>query len=165
MTIPSEYVPWLESLGFDEVSFGYGGLKLFLPDELDQGQTGYSKSPVGQPLSNGAPGSWKPEWIVIGSDTLTGDPVILDTSSRQIMMAMHGEGSWEPYPIAKSLQAFATTLGAIKQVSAGRDNPSALEDNPLPSTERDRVMQLIRNANDGEIDLEFWELLLESELD
>jgi len=78
---------------------------------------------------------------------------------------MHGEESWEPHPIAKSLQAFAATLREIKQVSAGRENPVALEDNPIPSAERERVLQLIRNANDSGMDLEFWELLLESGLD
>jgi hypothetical protein len=165
MTVPREYAAWFESLGFPEVSFGYSCLKLLSPEKLEEGQTGYSKSPEGDSLCDGAPGSWKPEWTVIGYDTLVGNPVILNTSSLQVMTAMHGEETWEPYPIATSLPAFAAALYAVKQVSAGRESPVALEQNPIPPEERARVLQLIRNASDGEIDVEFWELILESGLD
>lgn len=164
MNVPSEYTLWLESLGFHEVSFGYGGLKLFLPAELNEAQTGYSRSATGESLLDGNPGSWRRGWIVIGLDTLTGDPIILDTAGIRVMTAMHGEESWEPYPIAKSLQAFAATLRQIKQLSAQRENPVALDNNPIPPAERERVMQLIRNVNDG-IDVQFWELFLEPGLD
>src|ERR1041385_6324606 len=109
MPPPPEYVPWLESLGFNEISFGYGGLKLFLPGELDDGQVGYSRSREGDSLCDGAAGSWKPEWTAIGYETLMGNPIILDMSgsSLRVATAMHGEGAWEPDPIATSLRAFA----------------------------------------------------------
>lgn len=123
MKIPPEYPQWLESLGFTEVSFGSGGLQLFPLDELNEGQTGYSKSPEGKSLCDGAPGSWKPEWTVIGNDTSVGDPIILDTASPglRVMTAMHGEGSWEPYTIATSLRVFAFALRIIKKSSEGRE--------------------------------------------
>jgi hypothetical protein len=107
MNVPFEYPTWFESLGFTEIAFGYAGLKLLSPAELEEGQTGYSLSDEGESLCDGKPGSWKAEWIAIGYDTSLGDPIILDTSSAQIMTAMHGEGSWEPYSIAKSLDALA----------------------------------------------------------
>jgi hypothetical protein len=164
MKIPPEYPLWLEALGFREVSFGYSGLELFALEELGEGQTGYSKSPEGRSLCDDGPGSWKPEWLVIGHDTLVGDPIILDTASStlRVTTAMHGEGSWDPYPIASSLPAFANALRIIRQYSEGREYPVALEQNPLPPEDRRRALKLIQDANDAEITLEFWELILES---
>ncbi|SRR6266567_3442907 len=166
MTLPPEYVPWLKSLGFNEISFGYDGLKLFLPEELDKGQIGYSKSREGDSLCDGATGSWKAKWIVIGCETLVGDPMILDTSVSplRVTSTLHDEGVWEPYPIATSLQAFAVALQTIKQYSVGRENPVALEQNPLPVEDRKRALEVIQSANEGEVNLEFWELILESGL-
>jgi hypothetical protein len=174
MSIPQEYSAWLQSLGFTEISFGYAGIKLLLPEELDglkfeEGQTGYSISPDNQSLCNGEEGVWKPQWLVIGSDTLIGDPIILNTSNFKtsnstVMSAIHGEGVWEPFPIAAGLPAFALALNAIKKASIGRENPVALESNPLPQAERKKIVQLIAGANGEEINLEFWELILESGL-
>ena len=132
MLIPQEYPAWLRSLGFTGISFGYAGIKLLLPEEFEAGQTGHSISSDNQSLCNGEDGAWKPEWLVIGSDTLIGDPIILDTSSSTIMSAMHGEGVWEPFPIAAGLPAFAFALNAIKKASVGRENPSLLNQTPCP---------------------------------
>jgi len=166
MNIPPAYPHWLETLGFDEVSFGYSGLKLFAVEELDKCQTGYSSSPEGKSLCDGSPGSWRPEWIAIGHDTLIGDPIILDTAGSQlhVMTAAHGEGSWDPYPIASSLQAFAAALHVIHECSAGRENPAALEEKPISAQERSQALEKIQAANVGEINLEFWQLILESGL-
>jgi hypothetical protein len=161
MTIPFEYTAWFESLGFDEIAFGYAGLKLLSPAELEDGQIGYSFSATGESLCGGKQGSWKAEWIAIGYDTSLGDPIILDTSNAQIMTAMHGEGSWEPYAIAKSLHAFAIALKEIKRASTGREYPAALENNPLSDEERDRILDMIRKASGDGINLEFWRLILE----
>jgi hypothetical protein len=164
MLIPQEYPAWLQSLGFTEISFGYTGIKLLLPEEFEAGQTGYSISSDNQSLCSGEDGAWKPEWLVIGFDTLIGDPIILDTSNSTIMSAMHGEGVWEPFSIADGLPAFAFALNAIKKSSVGRENPVALESNPLPEAERKKIVQSIADANGEEINLEFWELILESGL-
>jgi hypothetical protein len=161
MIIPSKYAPWFESLGFNEISFGYVGLRIFSSTELEKGQTGYSPSSEGDFLCDGNSGSWKPEWIVIGYDTSLGDPIILDTSSAQIMTAMHGEGSWEPYSIAKSLHAFAVALQEIKRASTGRESPAALEKNPLPEGQRRPILDMIRKASGDGINLEFWRLIME----
>lgn len=109
MQVPPEYVSWLTQLPFCEISFGYGGIRLFTPEEMDDGQVACSRSPEGKSFFDGQPGSWKPEWIAIGHDTLLGDPIILDTSIRElaVMTAMHGTGSWDPVIIAGSLAASA----------------------------------------------------------
>src|SRR5215467_366979 len=102
MKIPPNYPQWLESLGFSEVCFGYTGLKLFSLDELEGSQIGYSISAEGNSFCDGLPGAWKSEWIAIGRDTLCGDPIILNTARPElpVMTAIHGEGSWDPSPIA-----------------------------------------------------------------
>jgi len=163
MKIPPAYAAWREALGFDEFNFGYSGIRVFPLSEVDEGQVGYSRAEDGRSFCDGAEGSWKPEWIVIGRDTLLGDPIMLDTShpDLQVMTAMHGEGSWEPQPIAKSLQTLAIALRAIKDISVGREHPVALEQNPLSDSERLQVLQTIRQANNGEIGLDFWEGILE----
>ena len=76
------------------------------------------------------------------------------------MTAVHGEGAWEPYPIAQSLDAFAATLRAIKEISVGREYPVALESNPLSAAEKKRILHLIRRANSDDVDMDFWAALL-----
>jgi hypothetical protein len=162
MTIPSQYGPWLQALGFHEISFGCGGLRFFSLEEIDQAQVGCSRSPQGVSFCDGEPGSWKPEWIAIGYETGLGDVIILDTSRPgfPVMTAMLGEGSWNPDDIAGSLADLAVALRAFKEVSAGREDLVALEQNPLSSEERDRATQLIRGAV-GDDACIFWETLLE----
>lgn len=169
MNIPEEYNRCFESLPFHEISFGYAGLKLFSAAEMDEGQVGYSRSEGGESFcdgGDGGDGSWKAEWIVIGYDTLGGDPLILDTSRPNfpVMTAMHGEGRWDPRVIALSLEAFAFGLKTVHRLSAGREDPVQLEQNPLSAEEREQALQAIQGNNNGEIDLEFWSLILESGL-
>ncbi|MBZ5508739.1 MAG: hypothetical protein LAO78_25030 [Acidobacteriia bacterium] len=166
LMIPQKYDDWFKSLGFREISFGYGGLSLCLPAEIEANQVGYSRSPEGESLCDGSSGSWKTNWVVIGNDTLTGDPLILDTgnSNFPVMTDMPGEGVWNPRLIATSLDAFAFALKTIQKVSVGRADPVQLEENPLSKEELDQSLQAIRSKNSGEIDMEFWSLILESDL-
>lgn len=163
MTIPPQYGAWFRALGFSEISYGVGGLKLFAPEELEKHQTGYSRSPEGKSLCDGAPGSWRPEWVAIGYETGLGDPIFLDTSvpGFPVMTAMHGEGSWEPEMIARSIEDFAAALRAFNQVATGREHPVALEQNPLSPQERDRALQQIRGGQGDEIVMDFWDVLLD----
>jgi len=167
MNVPPEYAAWINSLGFTELSLGYSGLKIFAVDELYANQIGYSRSVHGKSLCDGQPGSWQPEWIVIGYETAEGDPIILDTSAAdlQIKTALHGEGSWDPFPIARSLSTFGEALKAIKAAAVGREDPVSLDDNPLSEEEGEAILESIRKANGDEINMEFWGLLLEIGLD
>jgi hypothetical protein len=163
--VPPEYISWLARLGFREISFGYGGITLFTPEEIDYAQTGYSRSADGESFCDGKPGSWRPEWITIGHDTLLGDPIILDTSTREfsVMTAIHGEGSWDPEVITGSLAGFGDALREVKRASVGREHPVALEQNPLPEDERRFILARIRNAIGPRADIDFWRGLLEGE--
>ena len=165
MKIPEKYSAWRNELGFDEVSFGVGGIQLFPLHKIDEGQIGYARSEEGDSLCDGAEDSWKPEWIVIGYEIALGDPVFVDTSNPEfpVMTAMHGERTWDPLPVAKSLEAFATILRAIHGISTGRKNPAELEQNPLSNDEREHTLQVIRNANKVEIETDFWEAMLRSD--
>jgi hypothetical protein len=162
MTVPPQYAPWLDSLGFQEISYDVGGLKLFTPEELEEAQVGYSRSAEGQSFCNGDPESWKPQWLVIGHETALGDPIFIDTSASglPVLTAMHGEGAWEPRMIALSLEDFAVALSAFQKISVGRENPVALEQNPLSPQERDRALRQIAGTKQDEIDMDFWEAML-----
>jgi hypothetical protein len=163
---PKKYTDWFKSLTFQEISFGYGGLKLCAPDEIDQAQVGYSRSPQGESLCDGAAGSWKAAWIVIGNDTLSGDPLIMDTGNPgfAVMTDMPGEGLWNPRTIATSLDAFAFALKIVQKLSVGRETSDQLEGNPLSAEESEKSLQAIKGKNTGEIDIEFWSLIIESDL-
>lgn len=163
--IPEEYSRWIESFPHREISFGYGGMKLFSLEEIDEGQVGYSHSAEGESFCDGRQGSWNPTWIVIGYDTFLDNPFILDTSNSMlpVMTAMHGEGAWNPNLISASLAAFALAVETVRQLSVGREYPVALEQNPLTVEERDQALKTIQQANGNEIDIEFWALMLGTE--
>ena len=63
---------------------------------------------------------WKPQWVAIAN--WDGDPAIADTSKPEtpIYTAMHGEGTWEPKPIAPNLGAFLAAVGIWAEVVHGR---------------------------------------------
>lgn len=163
--IPQEYSRWLKSIPQREIGFGYGGLNLFSLEEIDGEQVGYSRSSEGESFCDGALGSWQTQWIVIGVDTLSGDPIILDTSNPKLpaLTASHGEDAWEPHVISSSLVAFATAAETIRRLSAGRENPVELEQNPLTAGERDQALESIQAANGDDFDIKFWAQMLESE--
>src|SRR5262249_30688813 len=162
MFLPPQYASWLERLGFEEISFGYSGIKLFSPAELDERQIGYSRGADGQSFCDGRPGRWQPEWLVSGYETTCGDPICLDTSceSLPVLTAMHGQGVWDPDLVAVSLQAFGQTLQLVCEIGIGREYPVALEENPLPEQELGRVLRRIGQLNGGEIGMDFWSIFL-----
>ena len=108
MTIPTRYLALISSLPATEVGFGAGGIRLFTGAEMEEGQVGYSVAPRGLSLCGGPSGKWKPSWLVIGYETGVGDPVFVDISDPRlaVLTAMHGEGAWDPKPVAVSIEAF-----------------------------------------------------------
>jgi hypothetical protein len=81
-------------------------VRLATPDELGELQVGYGVGPDGEDLTGDAPGDWRPSWLVIGTDEDLGDPVFvdLDDANLPVFTAMHGAGTWDPRPVAPSLQ-------------------------------------------------------------
>jgi len=145
-----------------DVSFGYSSIHVLRPNELSQGQIGYGIDPEGELLWGDAVGDWKKSWLVIGYEGMCGDPIFIDTeaSGYPVFTAIHGQGDWNPKLIAVSLDAFGAALSAVALAAKGRDNPAALEKNPISETERDAVLATIRRRN-AAADLYFWRLMLD----
>lgn len=158
MTIPTPYLALISSLPATEVSFGAGGIRLLTAGEFEEGQVGYSVDPDGSSLCGEAIGEWKSSWLVIGFETGVGDPVLVDTSDPKlaVLSAMHGEGAWNPRPVAISIEAFGKIFLEFRRIAEGRTNPVEAEDNPMPITEQDAFLSIVAEINEGRIASEFW---------
>lgn len=86
------------------VEFGYTPIRIFRSGELSDAQLGYSVDPAGVSLIGENDGDWRPNWLVIGNEELGGAPIFIDTSQPgyPVYTAMHGEGRWDPEPLALS---------------------------------------------------------------
>ncbi|HEX9062466.1 MAG TPA: SMI1/KNR4 family protein, partial [Clostridia bacterium] len=75
----------------------YVNFELFPLDQLDKEQVGYSIDNNVNSLITGEDGSWDNNWLVIGYETLCGDPIIIDLSEDgyPVTRLIHGMGSWE----------------------------------------------------------------------
>jgi hypothetical protein len=150
------------SAPLDEVCFGYRCVTLVDVNALSDAQIGYAISPQGEDLTGHAPGDWRVEWLVIGTDDEVGDPIFVDTSVEEwpAFTAPHGTGAWEPERIADSFVGFLHALRIISDLASGRENPVALERNPLPLRQRERALGEIRKRN-PEAEPAYWEGWLE----
>jgi hypothetical protein len=147
-----------------EVSVGYNELTFFTVDELDEGQVGFSVDDNNNSLITGQEGDWKEEWLVIGIDGLIGDPIFVDTSSKQlqVLTAAHGEGEWEPIPIADTLDSFSDIIQKLKKISVNRTSPVDLEKNPISAKEKKQFIAEIKK-NNANSDIDYWENFLEED--
>ena len=163
MDMPAALLRALAELNPREVSFGYGGLKLLGIEELAEGQVGYALGIDDQSLSGSAPGDWRREWIVFCYDTGLGDPIFVDSGSPEfpVFTAMHGEGAWEPKPVAISLEAFRECWDEFARIANGRSNPVELEANPLSKAARQSFLNGVRQINGSRIDAELWVVLVD----
>ena len=105
---------------------------------------------------------WNDSWLVIGRDTLIGDPLFVDLDDAQapVYAASHGEDEWDPDRVAASLDGFFASLSALADIAEGRDSPVAVENNPLTDDEHDRFLGTVAEANPG-IETWYWEQVLE----
>ena len=143
------------------VSFGYSSVSIYHPSDLQKRQVGYSVHPDGTSLCGDGDGDWRRHWLVIGDEGECGDPIFIDTAAPgyPVYTAWHGEGRWDPKPIAVSLNGLREALTAVARAAQERENPVALEQNPISATERQTVLEEIQQHN-PEIDLFFWALMM-----
>ena len=143
---------------------GYEGVSIWSFSELQERQVGYSVTPDGRSLIGKKAGDWQGNWLVIGNEELCGDPIFIDTaeSGFPVYTAVHGEDKWEPVAIAVSLTGLRDALTAIGRAATGRENPVALEENPISAAEREAILNEIGERNPG-IDLSFWAMMLGDE--
>ena len=147
------------------VSFGYSSVHICRPSEVEQRQLGYSIAADGEPLWGDGDGDWRRSWLVIGDEGECGDPIFVDMAGAgyPVYTAWHGEGRWDPKPIAVSLYGLREALDAVAIAAQGREHPVALEQNPIKPAERNLVIESIRKHNPN-IDLYFWKLMLGDDL-
>jgi hypothetical protein len=163
MNLPPRYNEGRAALPVDEVAYGCGGIKLFGADEIEQRQVGYSVAPDGKSLCSRDRGAWRPNWTVIGYETACGDPLFIDTddSALPVLTAIHGEGSWEPQPVANSFDAFVRSLEEFARISEGRGNPVERDNKPLSDADRDSFLRRVAELNGPQFEPDFWAVLLE----
>jgi hypothetical protein len=148
------------------VSFGHSSVLLWHPSELEKRQLGYSTTPDGTSLCGDRDGDWRSSWLAIGIEGECGDPLLIDTAGPgyPVYTAWHGEGRWEPKPVAVSLAGFREALLVIAKAAEQRENPVALERNPISAKERALVLEEIQRHNPG-INLYFWALMLGDDME
>ena len=100
-----------------DISLGYNEINFVDTDNLDEAQIGYSVDTNSNSLISDNDGDWKKEWIVIASDQL-GDPIIVDTNTSEltILSASNGEGDWETFTIADTLDTFKNIISMLSQI-------------------------------------------------
>ncbi|WP_326513930.1 hypothetical protein [Clostridium intestinale] len=107
-------------------------------------------------------GSWKANWLIIGFNENSGDSYFIDTSSNDypVYISMHGEGAWNPTMIADSYMNFIDILTELQRLSRGRENPVALELNPIPSKDIEKFISGIESKN-MKSEVWYWENLFD----
>jgi len=163
MNLPPRYNEVRASFPMDEVAYGCGGIKLFGGADIEQGQIGYAVTPEGNSLCSRDRGAWRSNWTVIGYEIACGDPLFIDTdhSALPVLTAIHGEGAWEPKPVAISINAFVRSLEEFERISKGRSTPVERANKPLSDGERDTFLRRVAELNGMQFQPDFWAMLLE----
>lgn len=154
----------LPNLQKETISFSCGGFELISNDEVEAEQLGYSHLDDGTILCGVNEGDWRSEWVVVGRDSLQGDPVFIDTSDScyPVYTAAHGEGDWDPVLLSSSYTGFLKILEELKKLASARQHPMALERNPMTQKEYDDFIKCCRDA--GCLDDPYlWEIMVSDE--
>lgn len=146
------------------ISLGHSGIELGNNSDLDELQRGYSIDPEGNNLCSDRDGDWKSTWIVIGHETMCGDPIFVDCaeSSLPVYTAAHGQGKWDPELISRSLKGFDLIIQRLEELAVNRKDPVSLEKNPISTEEETGFIIAVKKAGELE-DAFFWELLLDDD--
>ena len=147
-----------------EVSFGFTGIVLFSPGDIEAAQTGYSINPNGESLVGSAEGDWKSTWLVIGITEDLGDPIFVDisTDEKSVYTAPNGQGSWNPVLLSNTYENFIIVLGQFSEIAKNRDCPVELENNPMTQNEFDDFIEFVEKTAMIS-DTYFWGLLISDE--
>lgn len=158
--VPKTYELLSAKFPLTAVAIGYWGIELVPSDRLPAAQLGYGILPKGVERDTSG---WKKSWLVIGRETLCGDPVFIETKEPvlPVYTAAHGTGFWEPQLIAPSSIAFFELIAQLTELANGRENPVALEKNPIPQKELQRFRKVL-SAYFGRRIPEFWNSLWET---
>jgi hypothetical protein len=146
-----------------DVSLGYNEITFFDPLNLQEEQVGFSFDTEGNSLITGNDGDWKKEWLAIANDEV-GDPIMIDTSTPEltVLSAQHGQGAWEPFTIADSLDNFQNIISILNKISENRTTPVDLGQNPIPDAQRQNALNHIKKQN-PHTEIWFWEGYFEND--
>lgn len=143
-----------------EIIKDFVDFEVFSFKEIDECQIGYSIDSDGNSLVTEEEDTWNDSWIVIGYETLCGDPIIIELNEAgyPVCRLMHGMGSWDNGTfLANSMQSFLHILKDIrsflteKQIVRGKRTIQHKELKAL-------VNSVIEKNKAG--DFEIWESLL-----
>jgi hypothetical protein len=144
----------------ENITLGYSELNFISTDSLAEAQIGYSVDAKGNTLDTGKKGDWQANYTVIAKDE-TGDPIFVDTDTPglRVLTAAHGMGSWDPEPIADSLDSFADILSQLRLLATGRSNPVEKLLNPLGALQAQDFLRSVKTGNPN-TDPAYWETLM-----
>jgi hypothetical protein len=156
--IPQEYVRHRQELSEAIIEIGYTGLSLVPLEEIPEAQRGYGDLP------RGSAASWKPSWIVVGHESLCGDPVFIDSEASGIPVytAAHGEGAWNPFMVAPSSSSFFEIVRKLAALAKGRESPVKMRSNPISDAEQCEFISFVEKYFNRRVP-EFWTSMLEGD--
>jgi len=160
MTIPTGYKCLRKGFSRGSVCLGFWGVEVFRLSEVPAAQVGYAVLLDGAKTGTG---NWKKSWLVIGRESLCGDPLFMatDEPGLPVFTAVHGMGLWEPILIAPSINAFFEILERVTELAKGRENPVAFETNPVPKKEVQQFQKMLSDHL-GRRTLSFWAAVFEN---
>ncbi len=155
----------LREYELSEIFFGSQGFLIYVPEDLEKEQLGYSVHPDGSDLTGSKTGDWQKEWVVFGRETTLGEPFFVDTAqeSLPVYTAMHGMGSWEPSQVSPGLSGFLSSLAHLKQVSPV--GYSRIDPDETTITNRDELEALQQKLNELNNEEYFWSEFIERHLE
>jgi len=147
----ARYTQAASAIALPQIKFGAGGITFFPHNELDKEQIGYEGT------------GWKKSWLVIARENTCSDPIFVDASDQElpVFTAWHGEGAWDPQPVAASLSKFSEALVFLKPFCANREHPVGLAAHPLSSAERATLGEGLGRILGTPVP-SFWEVLFEA---
>ena len=144
----------LTKYNITESVVGFGGFEVATSPQLKEFQLGYSVGVNGESLCGEEKGDWKKSWLVIGRDTLVGDPIIVDIETDKLVVytAPHGEGVWELSDVSDSLDQFLKALEYLNKYFSENGQP----------TDPDEIEELCNELIDITGEDDYWELVCEN---
>lgn len=134
--------------------------EIFTLDEFEAGQVGYSIDSYGNSLVSNEEGAWKSRWVVIGCETLCGDPIIIDTKENAfpVIILRHGSGQWdEGAYLSESIEKFINEIKKINKFITKKAHENVTPKITCESLDN-LINEIIKEDMYGDIDE--WEKLL-----
>ncbi|WKE67103.1 hypothetical protein PVT67_07670 [Gallaecimonas kandeliae] len=138
--------------GLKEVYFGANGFSIADENSINDLQLGFSLHPDGTDLTGSNEGDWKKGWIVIGTDTVVGDPFFVDTNQPllPVYTSMHGMGEWSAELVSASLPSFLETLSYLSCLSKQESARIDPDENTITDTKELSAIEKKLNEISGE---------------